>query len=190
MPDFTTFSVLFFVRKAKDDTSKLSVYARITVDGRRTELSLKRSVPVNDWDTSKGRGRGTSPEIRSLNQYLDQVFSRLLDCHKELCAEKKIITAKSVKARFLGADARTTTLMELIAYHNKTMSSILKPGTMKNYNTTEKYLKEYLKVRFKREDIFLAELNYKFISEFEIFIRTYSPEKERKTCSNVLLMKG
>ena len=96
MPDYTTFSVLFFVRNTKDDTSKLSVYARITVDGKRTELSLKRIVPVNYWDASKGRGRGTSPAIRSLNQYLDQVYSKLLDCHKELCAENKVITAKSI----------------------------------------------------------------------------------------------
>lgn len=178
MPDFTTFPVLFFVRSTTEDTSKLSIYARITVDGKRTELSLKRSVPVNHWDASKGRGRGTTPEIRSLNQYLDQVYSRFLDCHKELCAEKKIITAKSIKARFLVADARTMTLLELVAYHNKTMVSILKPGTMKNYCTTEKYLKEFLQMHFQRDDIFLIELNYKFIAEYEIFIRTYSPPKE------------
>lgn len=90
MPDFTTFSVLFFVRKHNRCTEKLSVYARITANGRRTELSLKRTVPVNYWDTSKGRGRGTSPAIRNLNQYLDQVYNKLLDCHKELSAENKI----------------------------------------------------------------------------------------------------
>ncbi|MEG9328437.1 site-specific integrase [Salinimicrobium catena] len=189
MPDFTTFSVLFFVRNTKDDKSKLSVYARITVNGKRTELSLKRTVPVNYWDTSKGRGRGTSPIIKKLNQYLDQVNARFLDCHKELCAENKVITAKSIKARFLGTDARTKTLMELVDYHNKKMVSILKPGTLKNYHTTEKYLKEFLAIKFKSDDIFLSELNYKFITEFEIFIRTYSPFKDRKICSNNGTMK-
>lgn len=189
MPDFTTFSVLFFVRKHKRCTEKLSVYARITANGRRTELSLKRTVPVNYWDTSKGRGRGTSPAIRNLNQYLDQVYNKLLDCHKELSAENKIITAKSIKARFLGTDAKTKSLMELVEYHNKTMISILKPGTMKNYYTTEKYLKEFLAIKFQREDIFLSELNYKFITEFEVFIKTYSPFKDGKICSNNGTMK-
>lgn len=186
IPNFTTFSVFFFVRNTNDDTSKLSVYARITVDGKRTELSLKRTVPVNHWDTSKGRG--TLPAIKNLNQYLDQVYTKLLDCHKELSAENKIIIAKIIKARFLGTDSKTKSLIELVDYHNKTMVAILKPGTMKNYYT-EKYLKEFIIVKFQREDIFLSELNYKFITEFEIFIKTYSPFKDRKICSNNGTMK-
>ena len=64
MPDFTTFSVLFFVRKTSADTSKFSIYARITVDGLRAEISLKRSFPVNKW-------------VRVLNQHLDQVYIQI-----------------------------------------------------------------------------------------------------------------
>ncbi len=37
MPDFTTFSVMFFVRKHSKDNEKLSIYARNTTDGKRTE---------------------------------------------------------------------------------------------------------------------------------------------------------
>lgn len=73
MPNFTTFSVLFFVRKHSRDNQKLSIYARITTDGKRSELSLKRSVAVNHWDPSKGRG--TTPAIGSLNQYLDHTYT-------------------------------------------------------------------------------------------------------------------
>ena len=57
MPDFTTFSVLFFVRKTSADTSKFLIYARITVDGKRAEISLKRSIPVNKWDPKGKRKR-------------------------------------------------------------------------------------------------------------------------------------
>lgn len=53
MPDFTTFSVLFFVRKNRGDPSKFLIYARITVDEKRAEISLKRSIPVNKWDPKR-----------------------------------------------------------------------------------------------------------------------------------------
>lgn len=189
MPDFTTFSVLFFVRKHSRDNQKLSIYARITTDGKRSELSLKRSVAVNHWDPSKGRGRGTTPAIRSLNQYLDHTYIKLLDCHKQLSSENRVLSAQNIKARYLGNDAQNETLMQCIAYHNKSMVTILKPGTLKNYFTTEKYLKEFLQKRFGTNDIFLSELNYRFITDFEVFIRTYKPEEERKTCTNNGTMK-
>lgn len=107
MPDFTTFSVLFFVRKTSADTSKFSIYARITVDGKRAEISLKRSIPVNKWDSKKGRGRGAAQDVRVLNQYLDQVYTRLLECHKQLCSENKKISALNIKAGILALIKKT-----------------------------------------------------------------------------------
>ena len=84
MPDFTTFAVLFFTRKLKKNSEELSIYARITVNGKCSELSLKRKTLVNEWDATKGRLKGTTSSIRSLNSYLDQVHSKLLDIHKRL----------------------------------------------------------------------------------------------------------
>ena len=37
MPDFTTFSVLFFTRKLNRNSDDLSIYARITVNGKCSE---------------------------------------------------------------------------------------------------------------------------------------------------------
>lgn len=102
MPEFTTVSVLFFVRKTGADITKFSIYARITVDGKRAKISLKRSIPVNKWDPKKGRGRGSAQDVRILNQYLDQVYTRLLDCHKQLCSENKEVSALNIKAWYLG----------------------------------------------------------------------------------------
>lgn len=42
------------------------------------------------------------------------------------------------------------------------------PGTMKNYVTTEDYIKRFIKTKFGKEDLFLTQLNQEFIIEFEI----------------------
>ncbi len=39
-----TFTVIFFTRKSRSNAQKLSIYSRITVDGKRSEISLKRSA--------------------------------------------------------------------------------------------------------------------------------------------------
>ncbi|WP_438712333.1 site-specific integrase [Aquimarina muelleri] len=185
----STFAVLFFTRNTRKNSGNLSIYARITVNGQRTEISLKRSVPVNHWDISKGRAKGNAQNLRILNNYLDQSYGQLLDSHKQLLQEHKMITPQAVKARYLGEDDQHKTLMELVEYHNTTMHSVLKSGTMKNYYSTKKYLDMFLMEKRKTRDIYLKQLSYRFITDFEQYIRTYKPKKARKTCTNNGTMK-
>jgi len=79
-----TFAAIFFTRKSRGHSKKLSIYTRITVNGKRAEISLKRSVSVYNWDCSKCRAWGASQNIRILNKYLDHVYGQLLDYHKKL----------------------------------------------------------------------------------------------------------
>ena len=55
---------------------------------------------------SKGRLKGTTPRVRKLNSYLDQVYSQTLDTHKKLLGKDNLITAAqiySIEGRLLGA---------------------------------------------------------------------------------------
>ncbi len=132
-----TFSIIFFTRKSRSSTRKLTLYVRITVNQQRAEISLQRSILPENWDSIRKKGKGKSQNIRILNNYLDHVYGRLLECHKQLLEEFKIISANTIKARYLGEDEKHKTLKDLILYHNTNMVSVLKPGTMKNYYTTE-----------------------------------------------------
>ncbi|WP_317130627.1 site-specific integrase [Algibacter pacificus] len=185
----STFSIIFFTRKSRTNPSKLLIYARITVNGNRTEISLKRCVNVQEWNSFKNRGRGSSSKIQILNRYLDYVYGKLLDCHKQLLEEFKIVSSHSIKARYLGEDDHQKTLKELIAYHNTNMDSVLKPGTMKNYYTTERYLKKFLKDKIKADDIYLKQLNYRFITDFEYYLRNYKNSNKQLMLTNNGVMK-
>ncbi|WP_313791566.1 phage integrase SAM-like domain-containing protein [Allomuricauda sp. SCSIO 64092] len=44
-------------------------------------------------------------------------------------------------------------------------------GNTKNYFTTHKYIFLFLKQKHRTTDIYLSELNYKFIIDFERFLR-------------------
>lgn len=185
MPNYNPPSLLFFVRRPRNFLDKLSVYARITIDGKRSEISLKRLVSIQIWDDTKGRATGSSDESLQLNGYLDEVYLQIMQAYKELLAQGKMITARTIKARFTGTDEEHKTLKELIAYHNATQKSVLKPGTMKNYYTTAKYLNRFLLHQFKTTDIELRLLNYKFITDFEFHIRNFkSPESHRPCTTN------
>ena len=185
----STFTVIFFTRKSRSNRDQLSIYVRITVAGKRAEISLKRSLANSQWDANKGRGRGNTEKIRALNAYLDQVYSKLLQSHKELLEEDKIISSDAIKSRYLGEDDNSKTLRELISYHNGNMVRVLKAGTMKNYCTTEKYLHKFLLKKRRLKNIYLKQVNFRFISEFEHYLRNCKNSKRQLAMGNNGVMK-
>lgn len=118
-----TFSIHFWLSMAKKKDNLAPIYARITVDGKRAEISLKRFISVTNWDSRSKRANSRTVEGKSLNVYLDQVYSDLLECQKQLLGESRYLTAQSIKSRYLGEDEQHKTLIQLISYHNENMQA-------------------------------------------------------------------
>lgn len=185
-----TFGVAFYLKKQKTThAGKSPLYARITVNGKRIEISVKRSIEENNWNPAKGMAKGSREEITKLNKYLDQFKAGIIDSYQELSLQKKFITAELLKEKVTGADQAEFILCKLMDYHNTEQLQILEQGTMKNYYTTQKYVKEFLKERFKTKDKYLSELSYKFITDFEYYLRNRTPEKGQKGLNTNGIMK-
>ncbi|MEP3383072.1 MAG: site-specific integrase [Flavobacteriaceae bacterium] len=161
----------------------------MNVNGKRAEISVKRCVNFEQWDSARNRGKVNSEKMRTLNAYLDQVYGKLLQCHKQLLEEDKIITSDAIKSRYLGEDENSKTLKDLIAYHNNNMIHVLKAGTMKNYYTTERYLERFLQKKRKVNDVFLKQLNFRFITDFEHYLRNYKNSQKELVLGNNGVMK-
>ena len=185
----STLGVIFFTRKKRNNPERLDIYVRITVNKERAELSIKRDIAISNWDIFRCRAKESSENLILLNTYLDDVYAEVLNAHKQLHSERKLITAKGIKLRYLGEDEERMTLLKAVEYHNRNINNELRPGTLKNYFSTEKYLKEFLLERLKTTDIYLIQLDYRFIVNFENYIRTYKPERTRRTCTNNGVMK-
>ncbi|MEP5600838.1 MAG: site-specific integrase [Algibacter sp.] len=184
-----TFSIHFWLKLTKRKGDLAPIYARITVNGKRAEISLKRAISVTYWDNKSKRAKPRTPGAKILNAYLDDIYSNLLTCHKQLTAEFKLITSHNIKARFLGEDEQHKTLLELIDYHNTSMQTVLKFGTLKNYYTTAKYLKKFLAKKIKANDIYLKQLSYSFIIDFEQFLRSSPSMSKTQSLNNNGIMK-
>jgi integrase/recombinase XerD len=184
-----TFSVHFWLNAAKRKYNIAPLYARVTVNGKRAEISLKRYLSVTYWDPKSKRAKPRTPNASALNAYLDQVYADLLECQKQLQSEFKLVTAQAIKFRYLGEDDEQKTLLNLVDYHNTNMKAVLKFGTLKNYYTTERYLKRFLKVKIKSSDIYLKQISYGFIIDFEQFLRKGPAINKRQPLRNNGVMK-
>ena len=170
-----TFGVQFFIRKHRMIDDKAPIYARITVNTSRSEISVKRRIHIDDWNNARGMTKTKTTDIKQLNSYLEQIRGQLTNCYQDLIVSKKEVTPDAIKNKFLGIDDSGETLKGLIKYHNTHMGLNLKWGTLKNYMTTEKYVDKFLRKKLKRDDIYLSELNYKFITDFEYYLRKQRP---------------
>lgn len=166
-----TFSISFIIRKKKKQPELALLYARITINGKSLEVSLKRNIPLDKWNQAASKLIGSSMESRQINKKIDETKAQLYKTYDSLTKEGLLVSTQTVKARFLGSDQQHHTLIYLINYHKEKMGNVLKYGTMKNYTTTENYLKDFLKSQYHTSDIYLKQVDYQFTLGFESFLR-------------------
>jgi len=77
-----TFSVLFWLKQARIKNGTAPLYARVTVNGKRVEISLKRKISLSEWDSGKFRLKGVGDEAKQMNEYIKQVNMQLFDIYR------------------------------------------------------------------------------------------------------------
>jgi len=185
----TSFSVIFHLRIEREKHDLLPIYARITINGKRIELSSKQMMNPNHWNEKRGIAKPINDDYRRLNNYLEQLKSSYVACYREMSLQKKMITTETFKREYFGTNEDEYTLCKLMNYHNIDMKESISWGTMKNYFTTQKYLERFLKEKKQAVDIGLNEINYKFVTDFEYYLKTYKPKNHQKRLGNNGVMK-
>jgi len=184
-----TFTILFWAYSSRAKNNLTSIYARITVNGKKVNISLKHKADVRTWDSNRQRAKGNGEAARTLNQHIDQVHSQLVRCYQELKFKGKLITAELIKANYLGEGDNSKTLQNLIEYHTKKTKKILAIGTLRTFEVTQNYINRYLNSVLNTPDIYLKELDYKFICDFSNFLHCFWPKDHPKAMSNNTVMK-
>ncbi|TDK47989.1 site-specific integrase [Algoriphagus formosus] len=184
-----TLGIQFVTRPTKSNSSLLQLFLRLTVNGRRVEFSLKRPIPKKLWNPVKGSAKGSSEESSQLNESLDRIRAFVSSKYHELLVKGIPFTAEDLKAAVLGIEEEAYSLRELIEYHQEVMSDTLKPGTLKNYETSKKYLLTYLEKSLKKKDISFQMVDYKFIMGFESFLRRHKPTNHQRPLQHNGILK-
>lgn len=149
---------------------------RITVNGQRAEIQIKRSVDISKWNSQKECAIGKERKSMELNHYLDTVRMKVLQIHRELEQDGKPITADVLKRRYYGEGDSPKMLLEVFQEHNRKYRELMGKdyvaGTVLRYERTARYLGELLQKEYRMNDIPLKEINHEFIARFEHYVKT------------------
>ena len=172
-----TFKLAFYVKRTKalkDGT--IPVYARIIINGKSSEFGLQRNVNPDGWDSQKGRAIPNSKQNKELNNYLEAVKGNIFVKKRELEEQGKILSAEVLKKAYLGIDESNLNLLAIFKDHNdkcKLLENIdFAPGTVERYETCFKHVKDFMKKKYRKNDMPLNEVTPMFISDFELYLKT------------------
>lgn len=171
------FTILFFIKKSKLlKNGEAPICMRITVNGQRAEIQVKRSVEVSRWNSQKECTTGKDRKAMELNHYLNTVRMKVLQIHRELEQDGKSVTADILKRRYYGEGNSPKMLLEVFREHNRKYRELMGrdyvAGTVLRYERTARYLEELLQKEYRTNDIPLKEINHEFIVRFEHYVKT------------------
>ncbi|SRX56074.1 site-specific integrase [Aequorivita sp. CIP111184] len=172
-----TFSILFYPRGNDiDRNGNTPIYARITVNGKRSEFSIKRKVLLTKWNSDAGKIRGTTSDVRELNKYMTSIRSKINKIQEQLSEKETLVTAQKIKNTYLGKTIKHKMLLEIFQEHNNKVEKLIgkdfAAGTAERYKTALKHVRDYIKLEYLLSDIPVKDVDHKFISGFEYYLKT------------------
>ncbi|GAB3922218.1 site-specific integrase [Mucilaginibacter myungsuensis] len=185
-----SFGVHFTIKKEKAKDGVTNVYVSVTINKERIHFALKHYVKVDNWDKGRGGLKIKVPEAKETNAYLEQVKFTITTYYQQLQIAGKEVTPQLLKAMFLGEETEQTySLSKLMDYHYETASAALTWSTLKHYAVTRRYLEKFLKEKRNTSDIRINDIDYKFIIDFETYLRNHKPKDHQRPMNNNGVMK-
>lgn len=192
----SSFAILFFIRDSrvrKDGTTSIEVV--LTVNGERCAFSTGKKVKSCNWDKNKQQVKGKDEEAQSLNNYLKAIKAKLYQKEAELLERGFIITADLLRDAYFDKveSIKERSLFEVFEEHNQEQEKLVGNGVSKATHWVSVYtirlLREFVQQKYKREDLYLRELNLNFIQSFHSFLRIDKGMAQNSSTKHLKLLK-
>ena len=167
----------------------------IGANGERAEFQTGRKIAPENWDNGKQQAKGKTTEAKLLNTYLNQLRNKVYLKEIELMQRGYLITARLLRDAVIDKveALNEKTLFQVLAEHNEEQKKLVGNGVSKaTYfisEYTDRLLKEYVKQKYKREDLFLRELNLSFIQSFHTFLKIDKGMAQNSSTKHLKLLK-
>ena len=167
----------------------------IGANGERAEFQTGRKIAPENWDNGKQQAKGKTTEAKLLNAYLNQLRNKVYLKEIELMQRGYLITARLLRDAVIDKveALNEKTLFQVLAEHNEEQKKLVGNGVSKaTYfisEYTDRLLKEYVKQKYKREDLFLRELNLSFIQSFHTFLKIDKGMAQNSSTKHLKLLK-
>lgn len=174
----STFRISFYIRRTRPNKhGEVPVCVRITVNGQRADITIRKSILPEQWDAIRGQASPRTTLGKAINLYIDTVRARIIRIHRDLEMDEQPFTAQQVLDLYLGRKtSNRRTLLKLFREHNEKCSQLvgidMAEATAGRYDTCLKHTLAFIRHTYRRDDIELERVDRRFIEDFGFFLKT------------------
>jgi integrase len=168
--------ITFWLNRVKKNSKNLvPVYMRVTQNYNFFNKATGIRISAGDWDKKAMRIRGATQEVATANATLDSLRVKVLQVVNQLNLSGKPFNIHTIQKTLDGNETSQFTVMQIydeqLTEMKKLKGKDFAPATIIKYKNTQLRLKQYIRYKYHRGDMFLYELNYQFMSGFEAFLK-------------------
>ena len=174
---------LFLLDKAKvTKKGTAPIRCRITFGARKT-FSTGFSISPNHWYSKQQIAKPANDENTFINNQLSLIKNKINQAFLLLQIQGIDFTVDDIYNQYKGKPAKqniglVTYYDEYLLKYKKLIGIEIKQITWNKFNYIYNDVKDFIKWKFNQNEIFLKDLDYSFIVEFEYYLKTEKHQKQ------------
>ena len=169
------------------------IVGKIIIGKTIAQFGSKLKIEEHLWDVKSGRAIGKSRKATELNQEINKINLSIHQHYKDILERTGKVTAQDVKNAFQGIASTQGTLL---AFFNEQVREFhLRVGIDRAHTTYLKYinahnhLKQFVRTKYKVEDIPLNQLDLPFIEAFALYLRVECKMQPETVNGRIMLLQ-
>ena len=184
--------VYFSLRESKTNREGYSpIEVSISTNGERIYFSTGKKCKASDWNKTKQLVRGKDESARLINDYLTALRNKIFQKELLLMERGFLITpsllkdAVNDKVEAISEKSLMQVYNDFIDTKRPMVGKGVAPDTFYAFELSGRYIKEFIKAKYGRDDIYLREVKIGFIQAFHSFLLSEKNNRQN-TCSKHL----
>ena len=169
------------------------IVGKIIIGKTIAQFGSKLKIEERLWDVKSGRAIGKSHKAIQLNREINKINLSIHYHYKEILERTGKITAQDVKSAFQGIASTQGTLL---AFFDELVREFhLRVGIDRAYSTYQKYintynhLEQFVRTKYKVQDIPLNQLDLPFIESFALYLRVERKMQPESVNGRIILLQ-
>jgi len=171
-------SILFLLDKVKTNKQgKCPVKCRITFSGKRKPFSTGLFIKPEYWFNDEQLAKPPNEDNNYINTQMSLIKNKINQAFLFLQVQQDAFDVEDIYLQYKGENVKSNkTILVLFQEHNDKMEKLVGKdyviGTLWKFRQARELLKAFLKYQFKKTDYDFADLNLKFLLDYEFFLKT------------------
>ncbi|MCX6257989.1 MAG: site-specific integrase [Bacteroidia bacterium] len=168
--------IRFIIKRTKLlKNGEAPIFARIRIGSQDAEFSIFKSIQPELWCPEKQAAIGNLKEAKEINRCIQRTQFDLNEHLNRLIDSRKEVTPSAIKESYLGK-SHEKLIISLFHEHNNQVKLLVgkdfAPATLQRYETSLMHVQDYIKKKYRKEDIPVEDIDHEFLSGFELYLKT------------------